>query len=289
VVYSKNGKTLDLYLPELPPDKTTKLPTIVFVHGGAYNSGSKETYCLLGEALRSEGFVVVIPSYSLYPDALVPQMLEEIHEAVLWTRTSLAYVLTTIHPILHALFRDLIDLNDLCICGHSVGGQLAAMTVINHPSLLKKFIGLAGVYDVQDHFGFEHQRCIEQASGLEPAMGLPFEPLLHCSDSIFRWCQSLRSIFSKPYREELGKTRVIGTFGVCLVPWTFCNRVCFLLAKLTCSSFQDEIVPQSQSVDFDNILQQKKLNSKLEVLQGCDHIDIVVGKFWSKCCEIVLC
>ena len=66
-------------------------------------------------------------------------------------------------------------MNNICISGHSAGAHLAALTVLHYPNLFTSFVGLSGVYDVRDHFGFEHQRAVEQASAMEPAMGECFQ------------------------------------------------------------------------------------------------------------------
>jgi acetyl esterase/lipase len=88
-VFSKHGQKLDWYLPEAhKPPGQSKWPVILFIYGGAWMSGSKDMYSLIGAKLSKLGFVVVIPNYTLYPKATVPQMLEEVHEAALWIRNS---------------------------------------------------------------------------------------------------------------------------------------------------------------------------------------------------------
>jgi dipeptidyl aminopeptidase/acylaminoacyl peptidase len=70
----------------------------------------------------------------------------------------------------HLISSELVDLDNICISGHSAGAHLACLTAINYPTLFRRFVGLAGPYDIRDHFGFEHQRGVEQASAMEPAM-----------------------------------------------------------------------------------------------------------------------
>lgn len=43
-------------------------PVIVFVHGGVWASGEKWHYAPMATRLVQEGYVVVVPSYTLYPD-----------------------------------------------------------------------------------------------------------------------------------------------------------------------------------------------------------------------------
>lgn len=49
-------------------------PVVVFVHGGIWASGEPWHYAWLATRLAQAGAVVVCPTYTLYPDALVPQV-----------------------------------------------------------------------------------------------------------------------------------------------------------------------------------------------------------------------
>ncbi len=49
-------------------------PVVVFFYGGSWNSGSKDDYSFVGEALASRGIVVVIADYRLYPASALPRL-----------------------------------------------------------------------------------------------------------------------------------------------------------------------------------------------------------------------
>jgi len=72
---------LDVYSPTdsaaatAGPLAAGRLPVVLFLHGGVWASGEKWHYAPLASRLVQEGFVVVVPTYSLYPKALVPQMV----------------------------------------------------------------------------------------------------------------------------------------------------------------------------------------------------------------------
>ena len=73
---------LDIYRAEKPrPDS----PVIIYVHGGSWDSGSKDLYKFLGQGLTSEGFDVVIPNYRLYPEVRYPKMIEDTAQAIAFT------------------------------------------------------------------------------------------------------------------------------------------------------------------------------------------------------------
>eukprot|EP00475_Leptophrys_vorax_P018953 TRINITY_DN25899_c0_g1_i4.p1 TRINITY_DN25899_c0_g1~~TRINITY_DN25899_c0_g1_i4.p1 ORF type:complete len:188 (-),score=46.22 TRINITY_DN25899_c0_g1_i4:366-929(-) len=146
-------------------------------------------------------------------------------------------------------FRDFADVRNLCISGHSAGAHLAALTVIEHPQLFTSYIGLSGVYDVRDHFGFEHQRAVEQASAMEPAMGgasefLDFSPLY--------------TIQKK-------------------------NMECFSHIRFSLAhGVEDDVVPISQSEIFASQLKELGFKIEFTALNNCSHAQIVFDLMSSK-------
>jgi len=125
---------LDVYAPKEPrPDGKT----LVMVHGGGWNSGSKEDFAFLGEALASRGITVVIPNYRLYPTARFPEFIEDCAWATRWTANR-------------------FGADKIFLMGHSAGAHIALMLAANSDYLttagvdrmkLRGVIGLAGVYD----------------------------------------------------------------------------------------------------------------------------------------------
>ncbi|PIB44418.1 esterase [Pseudomonas sp. 2822-15] len=130
---------LDIYRPvtALP-----NAPVVVFFYGGSWNSGSKDDYGFVGEALASRGIVVVIADYRLYPQVRYPAFLQDGAQAVAWTHQHIAEYGA--------------DPKQLYLMGHSSGAYNASMLALDarwlnevklSPSMLKGWIGLAGPYD----------------------------------------------------------------------------------------------------------------------------------------------
>ena len=130
---------LDIYAPKGSP---TLSPVVVFFYGGSWNSGDREDYKFVGEALASRGIVAVIADYRLYPQVKYPSFLEDSGDAVAWT------------------FKEIQryggDSKKLFVMGHSSGGYNAAMLALDArwlgrsglaPSILRGWIGMAGPYD----------------------------------------------------------------------------------------------------------------------------------------------
>ena len=115
---------------------------VVFFYGGSWNSGSRDDYGFVGEALASRGIVVVIADYRLYPQVRYPAFLQDNAHAVAWTYQHIAE---------HGG-----DPHQLYVMGHSSGAYNASMLALDprwlkavnlSPTMLKGWIGLAGPYD----------------------------------------------------------------------------------------------------------------------------------------------
>ncbi|MCE5387999.1 MAG: alpha/beta hydrolase [Acidithiobacillus sp.] len=136
---------LDVYTP-LPRDGYPKpaggYPVVLFLFGGAWDSGSRQEYKFVGEALAARGIVVVIPNYRLYPEVRYPSFLQDNARAVAWTYANIGQYGGNIH--------------DFYLMGHSAGAYNAAMLVLDprwlaavglKPDIFQGWIGLAGPYN----------------------------------------------------------------------------------------------------------------------------------------------
>lgn len=130
---------LDVYVPRHPLDDA---PVVLFFYGGSWNSGEREDYTFVGEALASQGIVAVIADYRLYPQVRYPLFLEDGALAVAWARTHISTF--SGNP------------QRLYLMGHSSGAYNAAMLALDSRWLaavgmstrdLSGWIGLAGPYD----------------------------------------------------------------------------------------------------------------------------------------------
>lgn len=132
---------LDVYQPVHSVDNQ-KPATVIFFYGGGWEAGEKADYKFVAEALTSQGMIVVIPDYRVFPEAVFPEFIEDAAHAVAWTRKHIAE------------FGG--DPEQLFIAGHSAGAHIAAMLSVNPHYLqqagletqqLRGMIGLAGPYD----------------------------------------------------------------------------------------------------------------------------------------------
>lgn len=119
-----NDNLCDIYFPK---ETSTKLPTIVSIHGGGYFYGDKEIYRFYTMFLATQGFTVVNFNYRLAPSYKFPSTLEDINQLMTWlVKHNCEYQ---------------VDLDNLFIVGDSAGGQLAEQycAILSNPSYAKLF------------------------------------------------------------------------------------------------------------------------------------------------------
>jgi len=83
IIYGEGARhKLDIYAPDMPK---ADAPVIMFIHGGSWDTGSKNIYKFIGEAFASEGYTTVIPNYRLYPEAVYPAFINDTAAAIAFT------------------------------------------------------------------------------------------------------------------------------------------------------------------------------------------------------------
>jgi len=136
---------LDVYSPATG----TGHPVLVFVHGGSWKDYNKELFAPVAMKLLPLGMVVVIPDYTLYPEAGYERMAQEVAAALSWTLENIEQYGG--------------DPGRVVVTGHSAGAHLLGLAVMD-PRFLSTYghrgtefcglVGMSGVYDVQAEHDF---------------------------------------------------------------------------------------------------------------------------------------
>jgi len=138
---------LDIYIPNQTSQassntKDAARKVVIFFYGGSWDSGNRGDYKFVGEALASQGFIVVIPDYRVYPDVLFPAFMADPALAARWVKDNIQQYQANTQQIF--------------LAGHSAGAHIAVMLGVNAEYLAKQslkpsdfagIIGLAGPYD----------------------------------------------------------------------------------------------------------------------------------------------
>ena len=111
VAYADGGAdtTMDVFTPA---SATGPLPTVVWIHGGAWISGSKENVDPYMRILAAEGYTTIAVNYTIGPEGEYPLAVHQLNDA-------LAYIDA------HADELN-VDPNQIVLAGDSAGGQLAS-------------------------------------------------------------------------------------------------------------------------------------------------------------------
>ena len=143
IEYGTNARQkLDIYLPKAANKSVALKKVIIFYYGGNWDSGERADYKFAAEALVSQGYIVVIPDYRVYPEVLFPGVMADPVSAAKWVKANIKKYNG--------------DANKVFLAGHSAGAHMAVMMVINpeylaqaslKPKDFAGVIGLAGPYD----------------------------------------------------------------------------------------------------------------------------------------------
>lgn len=104
-------------------DSIKSKPVLVFIHGGSWSSGKKETYWWLGRNFARKGVVTVIINYPLAPNVQYQKMADDCALAIKWVKAHIADYSASSDKIF--------------VMGHSAGGHLAEL-INADPKYFKK-------------------------------------------------------------------------------------------------------------------------------------------------------
>ena len=181
--HQSSSQHVDLYLPSTDQDQDNDQHVeglIIFVHGGAWGSGSPAQYSIVAKPFLTINWAVAIVGYRLYPEGDASTQIVDLELAISELARSYPH-----------LFH---NNNHVCLVGHSSGAHLCMLAMVerarrelelsrtlskhdlmvwkrNHQVPLNYMIGLSGPYNILNHYEFETQRGVEQISPMSPANG----------------------------------------------------------------------------------------------------------------------
>ncbi len=113
IAYIADGKAshqLDIYYPK---NTSTKKDILVFIHGGSWKSGKKDSYSFFAKGFAKKNVVTIVINYRLSPEVLFDKMAEDAAAAIAWVQKNAEQYGG--NP------------NRIFVAGHSAGGHLAAL------------------------------------------------------------------------------------------------------------------------------------------------------------------
>jgi len=134
---------LDLYLPE--NTGSGRVPVLVFLHGGYWVIGHKDTLGFMAPPITAAPAIFVTVGYRLAPGAKYPEQVDDCRNALKWVYENISSYGGDPHRIF--------------LAGHSAGGHLAALISLQRDRLpqfglpsyvIKGCFPVSGVFDVMD-------------------------------------------------------------------------------------------------------------------------------------------
>ena len=108
-------------------------PTLVFIHGGYWQTRAKENFTLFAAGPLAHGINVALIGYTLAPDVSIDDIIREISSGLDFLVEKL--------PVLGG------DADRIVVCGWSAGGHLTSMALA-HPRV-KAGLAISGIYDLE--------------------------------------------------------------------------------------------------------------------------------------------
>jgi len=145
IVFSQTDKellTADVYMP----CEGTDLPAVVLIHGGAFQSGSKEMYSDWGKHLAKSGFVAMAINYRLATEtySIWPGVMDDIQAAVNW--------------LVSKSHEWGIEPQRIGLIGDSAGAYLATQYSLQNPAnasfKIRAVVNVYGVYDLEKEWTY---------------------------------------------------------------------------------------------------------------------------------------
>src|SRR6195952_642308 len=144
-----------------------KASTLLFIHGGYWQSRAKEVFTVVAEGPMAHGINVALIGYTLAPDATLDQIVGEIHAGIDFLSGQL--------PALGAADEGIV------VSGWSAGGHLTSMA-LSHPKV-RAGMAISGIYNLEPirHSYLQENLKADEATGRRnsPVMmeGGPLKPL----------------------------------------------------------------------------------------------------------------
>ncbi len=138
------GETLDIFPSGEARGSGNGAPVLVFIHGGYWRAFDKSDHSFLAPIFTQEGACVVVLNYDLCPKVTIPQIARQAVRALEWIWRNVSA-----HDG---------DPERITACGHSAGGQLAALLLAcdwtRHapglpPELVKNALSISGLFDLE--------------------------------------------------------------------------------------------------------------------------------------------
>ena len=242
----KPGLKLDIYQP------TTKVyekaPVIVYVHGGAWIGGFKESlnFNRVNQAintLRESGYAIVSVNYTLGQrnKSPFPDCIKDASDAVSWlTKNSSLYN---------------FDVHNIGLFGESAGAQIAMMLAYSQDSV--KYNYVVDIYGPNQLEGILHTPMIDTLNSIVAKFPDSYRPRLSAEKYIFGL---------DPIQDSVDVAQIVQSYS----PYNYLTSS--VPPTLIIQGDCDRIVPLIQSTSLQIRLDSLGVENDIHIVKGADHL-----------------
>ena len=250
----KNDLQLDIYEPT--QEVHEKRPVLVYIHGGAWIGGRKETvnnarFHGAFNALREKGYAIVSPNYTLAKlgKSPFPNCIIDAFDAISWIEQN-----AEIYNF---------DLENVGVMGESAGGHIAMMTAYADVEKFTKphridLKYVVGVYPPSD-LGLLYKEQHDMVHQVESAV-------MNMPDFVQKMTDINQYLFGFDPHEDESRTKEFTAFNS---PVTYLKKG--IPNTLIIHGDKDRIVPIEQSIQFKSRIEALGLPLDFHILEGVDH------------------
>jgi acetyl esterase len=180
---------LDVYYPASAAHTDSRLPVVVWTHGGAWLSGDKGDAAPYYRLLAAAGYTVIAPNYSLAPNYSYPKPIHQLNDVYSYIQANAA--------------RFHVDTNKFILAGDSAGAQLSSQmgALITNPSYAKE-VGISPTLKPAQLKGVVLNCGIYMMEGLtQPDPTLP--KIIGWGDDVSVWAYAGTKDFSSPVIRQM--------------------------------------------------------------------------------------
>lgn len=244
VEYGKGGGRalkLDIVRPKVLPKGL--MPAIIYVHGGGWSGGNKESYLPMCTYLAQRGYFCTTIEYRLTGEAIWPAQIEDCKCAIRWMRA-------------HAKEYN-VDPNRIGVWGDSAGGHLVALLGTSGGSVILEGKGGWKEYSSRVNAVCDWYGPVDFLWYYENAKDNPLVSGVFKDGS-----DVISQLFGGPFWERPGLCKQAS-------PLSYISKddPPFLIMQ----GDKDPLVPMIQSQMLDTALTKAGVKSKLIIMKGAGH------------------
>ncbi|MBK0383481.1 alpha/beta hydrolase [Pedobacter sp. SD-b] len=248
LAYADGGgkNLLDIYRPN---NKDKLHDVIVFIHGGSWDTGKKDTYWFLGRNFARKGKVFVAINYPLAPDAQYQEMGYDCANAVKWVKENIKQYGGNPDKIF--------------LMGHSAGGHLAAL--INQDP---KYFAKAGIKNpikgvvLDDPFGLDIDQYLKTQ--------------INTGDKYVPGFLKVFSTDEKAWKDASPMYKIDGIHNPYMM---FVGEKTFPAIKQQTPIFEEKMKAANKQVSLEVIKGKKHIGMITQMIFGCNKLYDRINKF----------